>query len=181
MVFFGASRTYSVAGRSGWSAGNDMAKIQVPYASATTGAAARDEITKVLRRFGCESVGFMDDLPFRCNAGLRQYQAGRLYVRAGCHGAGQSRGQERKTSLIQLVVARRNWTYRSTRIGYSFDTMVQRGQMPKPKCIGAAMGAIRSHPAPENLRCAILPRFLLERGAILSLVLSERRTFRDDV
>ena len=32
-----------------------------PYASATTGASARTEITKVLRRFGCESVGFMDD------------------------------------------------------------------------------------------------------------------------
>lgn len=32
-----------------------------PYASATSGAAARDEITKMLRRFGCESVGFMDD------------------------------------------------------------------------------------------------------------------------
>lgn len=33
----------------------------VPYATASTGASARDEITKVLRRFGCESVGFMDD------------------------------------------------------------------------------------------------------------------------
>lgn len=33
----------------------------VPYARATSGASARDEITKVLRRFGCESVGFMDD------------------------------------------------------------------------------------------------------------------------
>jgi hypothetical protein len=32
-----------------------------PYASATSGASARDEITKILRRFGCESVGFMDD------------------------------------------------------------------------------------------------------------------------
>ena len=35
--------------------------MTIPYASASTGAAARDEITKVLRRFGCESVGFMDD------------------------------------------------------------------------------------------------------------------------
>ena len=33
----------------------------VPYASATSGGAARDEIVKILRRFGCESVGFMDD------------------------------------------------------------------------------------------------------------------------
>ncbi|AZO77448.1 hypothetical protein B5U98_18030 [Bosea sp. Tri-39] len=32
----------------------------VPYASATSGAAAREEITKLLRRMGCESVGFME-------------------------------------------------------------------------------------------------------------------------
>jgi len=35
--------------------------MSTPYADATSGAAARDEILKVLRRFGCESVGFMDD------------------------------------------------------------------------------------------------------------------------
>ena len=29
--------------------------------SATTGAKARDEVIAILRRFGCESVGFMDD------------------------------------------------------------------------------------------------------------------------
>jgi hypothetical protein len=33
----------------------------VPYASASSGAAARGEVTKILQRFGCESVGFMDD------------------------------------------------------------------------------------------------------------------------
>jgi hypothetical protein len=33
----------------------------VPYQGAQSGAAARDEITKILRGFGCESVGFMDD------------------------------------------------------------------------------------------------------------------------
>lgn len=41
--------------------GRQMAKAQqVPYASATSGAAARDEITRILRRFGCSNVGFMD-------------------------------------------------------------------------------------------------------------------------
>ena len=35
--------------------------MSVPYASSSAGAAARDEIIKILRRFGCESVGFMDD------------------------------------------------------------------------------------------------------------------------
>ena len=33
----------------------------IPYAKATSGAAARDEISRMLRQFGCESVGFMDD------------------------------------------------------------------------------------------------------------------------
>lgn len=32
-----------------------------PYASATSGDQARGEITKLLRRFGCEQIGFMDD------------------------------------------------------------------------------------------------------------------------
>jgi hypothetical protein len=35
--------------------------VSIPYASATTGTKAREEITKVLRHFGCESIGFMDD------------------------------------------------------------------------------------------------------------------------
>jgi hypothetical protein len=35
--------------------------MSVPYAAATTGVKARDEISKILRRFGCESIGFMDD------------------------------------------------------------------------------------------------------------------------
>ena len=35
--------------------------VGTPYASASSGATARDEVTKILRRFGCESVGFMDD------------------------------------------------------------------------------------------------------------------------
>jgi len=35
--------------------------MAVPYASASSGMAARTEITKTLQRFGCESVGFMDD------------------------------------------------------------------------------------------------------------------------
>ncbi|MEO1206411.1 MAG: hypothetical protein AAFV45_08760, partial [Pseudomonadota bacterium] len=33
----------------------------VPYENASSGAKAREEITSLLRRMGCESVGFMDD------------------------------------------------------------------------------------------------------------------------
>lgn len=34
---------------------------QVPYASARSGQNAREETAKILRRFGCESVGWMDN------------------------------------------------------------------------------------------------------------------------
>jgi hypothetical protein len=35
--------------------------MPIPYAAASTGQNARREITKILRKFNCESVGFMDD------------------------------------------------------------------------------------------------------------------------
>jgi hypothetical protein len=35
--------------------------MTIPYVSASAGVRARDEITKILRRLGCESIGFMDD------------------------------------------------------------------------------------------------------------------------
>ena len=38
-----------------------MKKRSFPYASATAGARARDEVIKILRRLGCEQIGFMDD------------------------------------------------------------------------------------------------------------------------
>lgn len=38
-----------------------MPMTTVPYEGATTGLEARGELTRILRRFGCESVGFMDD------------------------------------------------------------------------------------------------------------------------
>ena len=34
--------------------------ISLSYQSATSGTRAREEVTKFLRRFGCESIGFMD-------------------------------------------------------------------------------------------------------------------------
>jgi hypothetical protein len=35
--------------------------VSVPYAGANSGLKAREEITKILRRLGCESIGFMDE------------------------------------------------------------------------------------------------------------------------
>jgi hypothetical protein len=37
------------------------ASMSIPYAGAEAGTKARNEISKVLRHFGCESIGFMDD------------------------------------------------------------------------------------------------------------------------
>jgi hypothetical protein len=35
--------------------------VTIPYAYATSGNDAREEITKILRRLDCDSIGFMDD------------------------------------------------------------------------------------------------------------------------
>lgn len=35
--------------------------MAVPYARATSGKQARDEVVKILKHFGCERVGFMDN------------------------------------------------------------------------------------------------------------------------
>lgn len=37
-------------------------KSALPYASATSGDAARGEINRILRRFGCGRIGFTDDI-----------------------------------------------------------------------------------------------------------------------
>jgi hypothetical protein len=39
--------------------------MSVPCASVTTGVAAREEIKKVLRRFGCEEIGLLDNFTHR--------------------------------------------------------------------------------------------------------------------
>lgn len=36
--------------------------MSIPYASATSDMRTREEIKKILSRFGCESIGFMDDM-----------------------------------------------------------------------------------------------------------------------
>ena len=35
--------------------------MTLPYANTSSGVRARDEILRILKRFGCESVGFMDE------------------------------------------------------------------------------------------------------------------------
>ena len=48
--------------RSGTSrAGGAVMSSNIPYSSATSGSQAREEMLKILRRFGCEKLGFTDD------------------------------------------------------------------------------------------------------------------------
>jgi hypothetical protein len=71
-----------------------------PYASATSGAAARNEITKVLRQFGCESVGFLDDFEKAEIVLAFIHRGRRVQLRASARG------------WAQLYVKQNPWTYR---------------------------------------------------------------------
>lgn len=71
-----------------------------PYAGATSGAAARDEITKLLRRFGCESVGFMDDFENYEIILAFKHRGRSMQLRASAKG------------WAQLYLKDRPWSYR---------------------------------------------------------------------
>lgn len=58
----------------------------VPYENATSGAAAREEITRLLRRMGCEKIGFMDEFD-RAEVLLAFVHRGRdVHLRASAKG-----------------------------------------------------------------------------------------------
>jgi len=63
-----------------------MSKVAVPYSGATSGAAARDEITKILRRFGCSNVGFMDDYERHEVLLAFEHRGNRVQLRASAQG-----------------------------------------------------------------------------------------------
>jgi hypothetical protein len=66
-----------------------VAKTIVPYENATSGAQAREEITKILRRFGCESVGFMDDFAEKSVLLAFQHRGRPVQLRASAKGWAQ--------------------------------------------------------------------------------------------
>src|SRR5215831_4163230 len=94
-------------------------RMAIPYASATSDGRARDEITKILRRFGCESVGFMNDFdkhevllafthrgrPIQLRASAKGWA--QLYLKANPYGIQrrQSRQEYEQTSLRQGHIA----------------------------------------------------------------------------
>jgi hypothetical protein len=88
--------------------------VNIPYASATSGEAARTEITKILRKFGCESVGFMDDFE-KHEVLLAFVHRGRpIQLRASARG------------WAQLFMKENPWSYRrGTKIDYEQKALRQ--------------------------------------------------------
>lgn len=60
--------------------------MTLPYAQATSGAKAREEIIKILRRFGCESVGFMDEFSTRSVLLAFMWRGVNVQLRASAQG-----------------------------------------------------------------------------------------------
>ena len=89
--------------------------MSVPYASASTGASARDEITKVLRRFGCESVGFMDDFDKHEELLAFTHRGRQVQLRASAKG------------WAQIFLKENPWTSRrrDTRVDYEQGALRQ--------------------------------------------------------
>jgi len=93
--------------------------VPVPYAKASSGAAARDELAKILQRFGCESVGFMDDFaesavvlafkhrgrPVQLRASAKGWAA--MYLRANPHNCYRksSKAEWERAALDQGLIA----------------------------------------------------------------------------
>lgn len=61
----------------------------VPYVGATSGHKAREEITRLLQRFGCESVGFMDEFENRSVLLAFQHRGRSVQLRASAKGWAQ--------------------------------------------------------------------------------------------
>jgi hypothetical protein len=63
--------------------------MSVPYEGATSGHAARGEITNILRRFGCEEVGFLDDFANHTLLLAFTHRGRRVELRASAKGWAQ--------------------------------------------------------------------------------------------
>ena len=58
----------------------------VPYENATSGDAARSDLTKILRRFGCSSIGFMDDFDKKEVLLVFEHRGNRVQLHASAKG-----------------------------------------------------------------------------------------------
>lgn len=60
--------------------------MNLPYSNATSGAKARAEVVKILQRFGCESVGFMDEFTTKSILLAFVYRGRNVQLRASAQG-----------------------------------------------------------------------------------------------
>lgn len=60
--------------------------MNIPYASARSGQSAREEILKILRHFGCESVGFMDEFETHSLLLAFTWRGTQVHLRASAQG-----------------------------------------------------------------------------------------------
>jgi len=60
--------------------------MPVPYANASSGLRAREEIGKILQHFGCESVGFMDEFAERAVVLAFVHRGRQVQLRASAKG-----------------------------------------------------------------------------------------------
>ncbi len=60
--------------------------MSLPYATATSGQKARAEILKILQRFGCESVGFMDEFATNSLLLAFEWRDRKIQLRASAQG-----------------------------------------------------------------------------------------------
>lgn len=59
---------------------------EIPYANATSGAKAREEIVSLLRRVGCDRIGFMDEYAEGCVLLAFEHRGRPVQMRASARG-----------------------------------------------------------------------------------------------
>lgn len=77
-----------------------MPSKSVPYEGASSGMKARDETTAILRRFGCENVGFMDDFADHHVILAFQHRGRAVHLKASAKG------------WAQMYMKAHPWSYR---------------------------------------------------------------------
>ena len=87
----------------------------VPYAGATSGENARSEATKILRRLGCEQIGFMDDFEDRAVLLAFTHRSRNVQLRASARG----------WATMYLKARPYNGHRRRSRIDYEQDALRQ--------------------------------------------------------
>ena len=89
--------------------------MRVPYAVEASGENARRETTKLLRRFGCESVGFTDDFARREVVLAFTHRGQSILLRASAKG------------WAQMYLKENPWTQRrrKSRVEYEPDALQQ--------------------------------------------------------